>query len=107
LGVDQAFEVTPDDSTLLADGADTTRVVLRVTDEFGNLMRYSTAAIGFNIDGPVEIVGDNPFSLVGGCGAIWIRAKHEPGTAILKAVHPVLGTKEVRIKIEAAEPERV
>jgi beta-galactosidase len=107
LGVDQAFEVTPDDSTLLADGADTTRVVLRVTDEFGNLMRYSTAAIGFNIDGPVEIVGDNPFSLVGGCGAIWIRAKHEPGSAILKAVHPVLETKEVRIQIEAAEPERV
>jgi beta-galactosidase len=107
LGIDKAFEATPDDTTLRGDGADSTRVVLRVTDEFGNQMRYSTAAIAFNLDGPAELIGDNPFSLVGGCGAIWIRAKQEAGTVTLKAVHPVLGTKEVRIQIEAAQPERV
>jgi beta-galactosidase len=107
LGIDQAFEASADDPNLRADGADSTRVVFRVTDEFGNQMRYSTAAITFKIDGPAEIVGDNPFSLVGGCGAIWIRAKQEPGTVVIKPIHPVLGAKEVRIQIDAAQSERM
>ncbi|MFL6437491.1 MAG: glycoside hydrolase family 2 TIM barrel-domain containing protein [Terriglobales bacterium] len=106
-GVDEQFLVIPDDTTLIADGADSTRIIMRVADEFGNLQRYSTAAITLNLEGPAEIVGDNPFSLMGGGGAIWIRAKQEPGTAVLKVTHPVLGTKQVQIQIAPAEPERV
>ena len=80
---------------------------MRITDQYGNLRRYSTAAIALSIEGPAEIIGDNPFSMVGGGGAVWIRAKHEPGTVVLKATHPALGAREVRINIEASEPERV
>jgi beta-galactosidase len=80
---------------------------MRVADEFGNLRRYSTAAIELSLDGPAEIIGENPFSLVGGGGAVWIRAKQEPGNVTLRAKHPVLGTKEIQIQISAAEPERV
>ena len=106
-GIDRQFLLTADDTTLAADGADSTRVSMRVADEYGNLRRYSTGAISLTLDGPAEIIGENPFSLFGGCGAVWIRAKHEPGTAVLRATHPVLGTKEVRISIGVAEPERV
>ena len=106
-GIDRQFLLLADDVKLVADGADSTRVVMRVTDEHGNLRRYSTAAISLSLQGPAEIIGENPFSLFGGCGAVWIRAQHEPGTVVLKAAHPVLGTKEVRITLEAAEPERV
>jgi beta-galactosidase len=106
-GVDEQFIFAPDDTRLIADGADSTRVVMRIADQFGNLRRYSTAAIALSIEGPAEIIGDNPFSLVGGGGAIWIRAKQEAGTITLKAIHPELGTKQVQIQIEAAEPERV
>jgi beta-galactosidase len=106
-GIDQQFLVLPDDTTLIADGADATRVVLRVTDEFGNLLRYATAAIAFSLEGPAEVIGDNPFSLMGGCGAVWVRAGQSPGTARLTARHSALGTREVEIKIVAAEPERV
>jgi beta-galactosidase len=45
--VDQKFLLLPDDTELVADGADTTRVVLR---------------------GPAVIIGDNPMALVGGIG---------------------------------------
>src|SRR5439155_7311042 len=62
-GIEQQFTVLPDDKTLMADGADATRVVLKVADEFGNLLRYSTAAIAFTLQGPAELIGDNPFSL--------------------------------------------
>jgi beta-galactosidase len=39
-GVDSKFALLPDDLKLTADGADTTRVVLRVTDEFGAVRTY-------------------------------------------------------------------
>jgi beta-galactosidase len=106
-GIDQQFLVNPDDTTLVADGADATRVVLMVTDEFGALRRYSTAAISLAIEGPAEIIGDNPFSLMGGCGAIWVRAGHRPGRVQLKATHPALGTRTVEFQIEAANAESV
>jgi beta-galactosidase len=104
-GVDRHFQAVADDTRLVADGADATRVVLRVTDEFGAVRRYSTAAIAFHLEGPAEIIGDNPFSLMGGCGAIWIRAKDQPGIVRLRATHPVLGVSEVEIQITAGEPE--
>ncbi len=106
-GVDRQLEVVPDDTTLLADGADATRVVLRVTDEFGALMRWATAAITFTLDGPADLIGDNPFSLVGGCGAIWVRAREQAGDVRLNATHPVLGTRAIELRVTAAAAERV
>ena len=107
VGVDRQFLVTADDRSLTADGADTTRVTFQVADEFGNLRRYATASIVLSVSGPVELIGENPFSLVGGCGAVWIRSKEEAGAAKLSATHPILGTKTVEFTISAAAPERV
>ena len=59
-GVDQKFALLPDDTKLNADGADTTRVVLRVTDEFGAIRPFANDAIKFELDGPAELIGDNP-----------------------------------------------
>ena len=106
-GADQQFALSADDATLVADGADATRVTFRVTDEFGNLRRYTSAAISFSLEGPAEIIGDNPFSLAAGCGAIWLRATEQAGAVTLKATHPVLGTRQVQIKIVPAERESV
>jgi beta-galactosidase len=102
-GVDRQFLMAADDSTLVADGADATRVALRVADEYGAPRRYSSAAIELAIEGPAEIIGDHPFSVAGGCGAVWVRAMHEPGTARLKATHPTLGTREIEFRITPAE----
>ena len=105
-GVDQKFELRADESELMADGADTTRVVFRVTDEHGAVRPYATGGITFEIEGPAEIIGENPFGLVGGAGAIWIRAKHVPGNVLLRAKHPFLGTQEVPLRIDPADAER-
>ena len=106
-GVDQLFALLPDATTLLADGADSTRVVLRVTDEFGAIRPFANDPIKLELEGPAEIIGDNPFALVAGTGAVWIRAKEQPGTVRLKGIHPWLGTKQVELQIVAAPPERV
>ena len=95
-GVDVQFLVEPDDRELIADGIDMTRVVFRVTDEFGNTKPFSVAAIQFSIENG-EIVGDNPFALVGGAGAIWVRTRETPGKIRLTAKHPKLGTKTIEL----------
>ena len=52
------------------------------------------------------IIGDNPFSLVGGTGAVWIRAQQRAGKVRLRAVHPQLGAQVVEINLLAG-PEEV
>ncbi len=106
-GIDQQFSVLPDDTTLVADGADTTRVVLRVADEFGAIRSLAGDAIRMEIEGPGEIIGDNPFALVGGTGAVWLRAKEQAGKVRLTALHPALGRRQVDFEIVATPPEAV
>jgi beta-galactosidase len=106
-GVDRKFVLLPDDTALVADGADTTRVVLRVTDEFGAIRTYANDAVLLKLEGPAELIGDNPFSLIGGTGAVWVRAKEEPGNVRLTATHPRLGSQTIEIRVGSAVPEEV
>ena len=104
-GVDQQFHLTADDSMLRGDGVDATRVVFRVTDEFGAARPFATGAIRLDVEGPGDIIGENPFALVGGVGAVWIRSKEAGGTIRLRATHPILGTQTVEIEVEATPQE--
>jgi beta-galactosidase len=106
-GIDQKFALLPDDTSLIGDGADTTRVVLRVTDEYGAIRPFANDAVKLELDGPAEIIGDNPFALIGGTGAVWVRAKEQAGTVRLTATHPVLGEQRIEIVVAAAEREMV
>ncbi len=106
-GVDSKFLLLPDDGALIADGADATRVVLRVTDEFGVVRPYANDPIALTLEGPAELIGDNPFALIGGTGAVWIRAREEPGAVRLTAKHPRLGVQTVTIEMSPAAPEAV
>ena len=101
-GADRQLLVEPDDLELIGDGIDATRVVLRVTDEYGSVRPLANAAIALTVDGPGEVVGENPFSLFGGVGAVWIKTKEAPGTIRLTAVHPRLGSKTVQLRVKAA-----
>ena len=106
-GVDREFHAVADDLDLLADGADCTRIVLRVTDEFGRIRPIANDPISFELTGSAHLIGDNPFSLVGGTGAVWIRARSQPGVVVLRAKHPRLGTQQVTLNLKRVDPERV
>ncbi len=106
-GVARKFVLVPDDVILMADGADTTRVVLRVTDEFDAIQPFENDAIRLELSGPAEIIGDNPFALVGGTGAIWIRTLEMAGKAKLTAHHPRLGVRQLDFEIISTMPEMV
>jgi beta-galactosidase len=106
-GVDRKLVVVADDQELMADGADSTRVVVRVTDEFGAVRPLANDPIAFTMEGPARLIGDNPFSLVGGVCAVWVRARLTPGTVRLTAKHPRLGSQMVSFNIKSAEAEAV
>lgn len=106
-GVDSRFVLVADDHDLMADGADATRVVLRVTDEFGAIRPYANDPIALTLEGPGKLIGDNPFSLIGGTGAVWVRAGEESGTVLLKARHPRLGEQTAEIVLKSTTHEHI
>lgn len=99
-GADRQLLVEPDDRELIGDGIDMTRVVMKVTDEFGAVRPFANAAITLEVQGPGEIVGENPFALFGGVGAIWIKSKAGAGTIRLTAKHQTLGVKTVTFEVK-------
>jgi beta-galactosidase len=106
-GVDAAFKIAADDAELAGDGRDATRVVLMVTDEYGNIRPFSTAAVSLSLTGPGELIGENPLVLVGGAAAVWVKATEGTGVVNLTAKHPSLGSHSVAIRVKPTEPELI
>jgi beta-galactosidase len=50
-------------------------------------------------------VGENPFAITGGTGAVWIKANEAPGAVKLTAGHLYLGTRTVEIRVKGVPPE--
>lgn len=96
-GVDRDLVVWLDHDELVADGNDLTQLSFVVTDQFGNRRRSATGVIGIDVVGGADVVGEAPFGLVAGGGAVYVRAGHEPGTASITVSHPRLGRREVRL----------
>jgi len=98
------FYFAADDPELIADGSDATRLVFKVVDQFGADRALGTGEVRFEITGPGELVGDNPFDLApaGGAAAVWIKTRPgEGGTITVKATHSALGSKSLTLKAHA------
>ncbi len=99
------FYLAADDAELIADGADATRLVFKVTDKFGTERAFAGGKVTFALTGPGIIVGDNPFALAdsGGVGAVWIKTiPNRTGTITITATHSTLGKKSVAITVRSA-----
>ncbi|MCW3840685.1 hypothetical protein ONA70_11300 [Micromonospora yasonensis] len=95
--------VEVDDEQIDGDGIDATRVVFRAVDRYAAPRPFVTGDVAFAIDGPAELIGDNPFAFgdAGGAGAIWIRSREGGvGSVLLRVTHPTLGTQEVAITVQ-------
>src|SRR5690606_19758939 len=88
-----------DDAELKADGADMTRLVFKITDQYGNRLPYAMQPVSFEIDGPAQLIGENPFALVGGQAALYIKAGKEAGMVTVRAMTPRLEQVEITVNI--------
>jgi beta-galactosidase len=92
-----------DDAALLDDGVDATRLAFGAEDKFGNLRAFAGGEVALTLEGPGEIVGDNPFSLdeSGGAGAVWVKTlPRSAGVIRVNARHASLGQQQVEIRVE-------
>jgi beta-galactosidase len=116
LAISRSFSSNPDgdrlglwadDTRLVADGVDATRVVFAATDRFGAPRPFVGGEVSFSVDGPGEVIGDNPFAFgdAGGAGAVWARTRAgQAGEIRLQAHHERLGTAAVTIGAGPAQP---
>ncbi|MEQ8672503.1 MAG: glycoside hydrolase family 2 TIM barrel-domain containing protein [Aggregatilineales bacterium] len=80
-----ALILKSDDDELRADGMDMTRIVFKIVEQYGNPLPYVTEVISFEVDGPAELIGTNPFPLIGGSAALYLRAGHDAGEVKITA----------------------
>jgi beta-galactosidase len=80
-----ALTLQPDDAELYADGADMTRVVFQLVDAFGHRLPHAHAVVTFSVEGDAELIGTNPFPLVGGQAAVYLKARHTAGAVTVRA----------------------
>jgi beta-galactosidase len=99
---DELF-LAADDTELMGDGTDATRLVFKVVDKFGAARAFGEGEVTLEISGPGTIVGDNPFALAdsGGGGAVWIKTTpNSSGPIVVNATHSTRGKKSVTIRVQ-------
>ena len=106
-GMAHALTLEADDTELVADGADMTRVVFRIVDRFGNRQPYQTAAVQFTLEGPGVLIGENPFALGGGQAAVYVKTTETAGVVTLTARAPRLPDVQVQVTIRPDERAQV
>jgi beta-galactosidase len=101
----KALQVVPDDSAIIGDGADLTRVVVYAVDGNGTIAPYEDRGVTIEVENG-RLLGMNRVHLEGGRIAFYVQAKEgEPGPIVVRvsasgltpaqqsvAVQPVTGT---------------
>ncbi|MBI5094875.1 MAG: glycoside hydrolase family 2 protein [Candidatus Hydrogenedentes bacterium] len=99
-GIPDHLSLTADAHTLAADGSDCTRIAFALTDRYGNIQPYATGVVELTVTGPATLIGENPFALVAGRGAVWLRAGQEEGLVKVEARTPYHKIQTVKIHVK-------
>ncbi|HEY3955667.1 MAG TPA: glycoside hydrolase family 2 TIM barrel-domain containing protein [Streptosporangiaceae bacterium] len=128
------LELTVDDTHLVADGSDATRVAFRAVDRFGAPRPYVSGDVTVSVQGPAVwlgqvlnlassadpvqvqpgqqsavgltlVNGGFPFAANGGVGGVYLRTlPGQPGEITVTVSHPALGRATARITATAPPP---
>jgi beta-galactosidase len=101
--------LTLDDTSIQADGTDTTRVTFRALDAYGNQRPYVTGDVTLSLAGPATLIAENPFAFgtYGGVGGAFIRSQPgRSGLVTVTAQHATLGTATARLTVIPATGEQ-
>lgn len=95
-----------EDAELEDDGIDMTRILFAAVDKFGAPRPFAIGQVKLELQGPGEIVGDNPFLLdaSGGAGGVYVRTVREAaGIVRVSASHLTLGSAAVQIVVKPSQ----
>ncbi len=89
-----------DHNELIADGRDTTWLRFMMADKYGNICPYATGIVSIRSKKKlVRFIGENPFALVGGKGAIFVRSTTKRGVETIELLVDGKYRAEVKIKL--------
>jgi beta-galactosidase len=71
--------------TLNANGYDMTRLAFRIIDDHGNPLPFVSTIIKFEVEGPANLIGENPYPMFGGQAAVYIKSRHDKGMVTIHA----------------------
>lgn len=89
-------------SVLTADGSDMARLAVQIVDRFDNVLPYQMRIVHLTMQGDAELVGSNPLVMLGGQGAVYIRAGHSTGKLTVTAECDGLPTAEIALELKPA-----
>lgn len=89
-----------DKSTLVEEQTyDTTRIVLRLLDDYGNDIIYAHDAVVIETEGPIEVIGPKVVSLIGGSTGFWIKTTGKIGEGIIRVKSERFGIIEDKVNV--------
>lgn len=100
--VPTTLELVADTDYLAAHPKDSTRLIARALDQFGNVMPYFDDVVSLDITGPAQVVGPDVIVLKSGIAGFWIETTGEAGEITATAFSQRLGVS--RALIEAIKP---
>ena len=91
--------LTADETKLQADIPDAVRFVVRLLDQAGNELPYSSEIVQIKLKGPAKVVGPQEFSLIGGARGFWIKTLGKAGTVKVSAQSGEFKSETVSVRI--------
>ncbi len=91
------LELSVAHDTISRNDNDMTWVWVKVTDEHNNIQRYANPIVSFSVDGPGELIGTNPFALIGGQAGLFIKGTGESGKVTITATAARLESASVEV----------
>jgi len=77
--VPTTLEVVADTDYLAAQAKDSTRIIARALDQYGNVMPYFDDVVSLEIGGPARVVGPDVIVLKSGLAGFWVETEGQPG----------------------------
>lgn len=78
---------------------DVALIRVKAVDENENLLPYYQEPIKVEVEGPIEIIGEEIFSLKGGMGGLYIKTTGKNGIAKVHIGNAQIGTEDVHLEI--------
>jgi len=96
------LELVADTDYLAAQPKDSTRMIVRALDQFGNVLPYFDDVVSLEVTGPARVVGPDVIVLKSGLAGFWIETEGGAGEIAATAFSQRLGV--ARAMIEAIKP---
>lgn len=97
------LKIESEKRALKADGSDLIRLQVSVLDENGMIVEKEVSPLSFTIEGPGQLIGENPVYLIAGQHIILVQAGFKTGTLTVKASACGLTSAPYKIQIEKAD----